>query len=191
MYCYAFPRPSVTATIVIFGMNSGHAIPPNHFRLLTGIRGRSDGAYAGYRCAPGGFLNAKIDPADVVFSEGEGLLWAQEWEPGDEPVESAPGETIEETAIREVFEETGIQLRPEQLRLSHVHSDPNTDPRAHVVNVCYYVVLSDATLALAVAGDDLADLELIVVDADNIPTMAFNHADIVRRAYSNWTSEFR
>ena len=45
------------------------------------------------------------------------------------------GEAVEEAAIREAKEETGLDVRIR--RLVGVYSDPNRDPRGHVVTIAY------------------------------------------------------
>jgi 8-oxo-dGTP diphosphatase len=91
-------------------------------------------------------------------------------------------ETVEETAIRETREETGMELTEGQLRLYHVSSKPKTDPRCHVINTCFYIELTDEQVALAAANDDLAQLRFMTVaEAVSVP-MAFDHANLLRRA---------
>lgn len=45
------------------------------------------------------------------------------------------GETIEEAAVREAKEETGLDVKIE--RLVGVYSDPDRDPREHIITVAY------------------------------------------------------
>lgn len=194
-YTYAFPRPSVTATIALFIQSTWNS---NVEHVILGRRGRKDGAYSGYLCLPGGFLDAKVDTNDVEIevqrhhytsiagADDDGIdvaeLFTDEgvvFEPGKEAEAfNKPGETVEEAAIREIFEETGLVITPDRLELSHVHSAPNTDPRAHVVNICYFVVLKHEEAEKAVAGDDLE--ELVVESVYNVHThnLAFNHNEL-------------
>jgi ADP-ribose pyrophosphatase YjhB (NUDIX family) len=127
-YTYAFARPSVTATIVLV-----HAQGIDDLRVLTGVRGDLTDAFPGMLCLPGGFMDPRVDTDDSPSGA------------------TAPGERIEQTAIREIKEETNIDVEERQLKLYHVHSDPTTDPRAHVVNVCYWVSLTDEQAASAKA----------------------------------------
>jgi len=46
-----------------------------------------------------------------------------------------PGESVEEAVCREAKEETGLEL--ELLGLVGVYSQPDRDPRGHVVSLCY------------------------------------------------------
>lgn len=193
-YVYDFPRPSVTATIGLFVQSTWNT---NAEKIILGRRGRKDGAYAGFLCLPGGFLDAKVDEKDLYAVIGEtfytivnyflnrfvepihGMLTGKER--NEIKTLCKPGETVENAAIREIFEETGLKIDKSRLELAHVHSDPNTDPRAHVVNVCYFVMLKPEEAEAAVAGDDLE--ELVIEDLGLVynHTLAFNHNDLFDR----------
>jgi len=45
------------------------------------------------------------------------------------------GETVERAVVREVYEETGIKTRVKELL--GVYSDPNRDPRGHVISIAF------------------------------------------------------
>lgn len=45
------------------------------------------------------------------------------------------GERVEDAAIREAREETGLDVR--LTRIVGVYSDPDRDPRGHVVSICF------------------------------------------------------
>ncbi len=193
-YVYDFPRPSVTATIGLFVRSTWNS---NAEKIILGRRGRKDGAYSGYLCLPGGFLDAKVDEKDIYAVIGDKFYTIVNWfldkfiDPihamlGSEEREEInklikPGETVEDAAIREIFEETGLKIDKSRLELAHVHSNPDTDPRAHVVNICYFVMLKPEEAATAVAGDDLE--ELVIEDLGHVynHTLAFNHNDLFDR----------
>lgn len=195
-YVYDFPRPSVTATIVLLVKSSWNS---NADRVILGRRGRKDGAYSGFLCVPGGFLDAKVDEKDIFATVGDVFYTIKNWflskfiEPehgmlgAEEQAEInkliKPGETIEQTAIREIFEETGLVVTEDQLELAHVHSNPDTDPRAHVVNVCYFVMLDNNAITEAKAGDDLEELLVESVYDVHNHTLAFNHNEIFRKVF--------
>lgn len=129
-------------------------------QILTGIRNFDADAFSDTRCIPGGFLNAKH-----AFYLGE---------------------TAKQAAIREFKEETNIEIFPEQLILFHEHSHPTTDPRAHVVNLCYIVNLVGWQAGQAKAGDDLRYIEWIYpfdVYASE-QEWAFNHKELTIKAIS-------
>jgi ADP-ribose pyrophosphatase YjhB (NUDIX family) len=109
-------------------------------------------------------------------------------------------ETTEECASRETFEEVNIKIHPSRWHLFGVVSDPRIDPRAHVINACYWAELTDFETEVAKAGDDLDEIQWMGVrnfigstgkngfkfGAD----MAFNHYDILIDGLNAW-AKFR
>lgn len=83
------------------------------------------------------------------------------------------GETTVDAVVREVREETGLVTKV--LRLVGVFSDPRRDPRGHVVTIAYSLEPIGGQLK---AGSDASDV--VLVDPDDPPQMAFDHNDIVR-----------
>ena len=83
------------------------------------------------------------------------------------------GETTVEAVVREVREETGLETRV--VRLVGVFSDPQRDPRGHTVSVAYGLEAVGGQLA---AGSDA--VEIMLVDPERPPAMAFDHNAIVR-----------
>ena len=84
------------------------------------------------------------------------------------------GEPVEDAVVREVREETGLETHV--VRLVGVFSDPKRDPRGHVVSAAYVLEETGGRLR---AGNDAA--EVVLVDPDDVPPMAFDHREIVRR----------
>jgi len=91
-------------------------------------------------------------------------------------------ENVKTTAIRETFEETKMVITTDQLNLFYVSSDPNTDPRAHVTNICYFIDVTEEQYNMAVAGDDLADLDWVDADEATGYALAFDHNTILLEA---------
>jgi 8-oxo-dGTP diphosphatase len=85
------------------------------------------------------------------------------------------GETTEQAAARELMEETGLAAT--SLSLIGVYSDPDRDPRRHVVSVAYRVRVADFTPR---AGDDAAQAEFVANWQGK--TLAFDHDKIVADA---------
>ena len=155
MFQYKFARPSVTATLFV--------VHPTDGKFLVGIRGDDSDAFPGYMCLPGGFLNPKITDEDMRNSEHE----------------LHPGETVDTTAIRELYEESNIRVDEEQLQLFQVYSDPETDPRGHIVNIVYFAFPTVEQVENAKAGDDLKSIEWIRASKFEDYNFAFNHLDII------------
>ena len=85
------------------------------------------------------------------------------------------GETVEHAALRELEEETGIKAS--DIRLVGVYSEPNRDPRRHVVSIAF-LVLPDTTDAHA--GDDAATAEFVA--GWRSAELAFDHNKILADA---------
>jgi 8-oxo-dGTP diphosphatase len=82
------------------------------------------------------------------------------------------GETTEQAAARELSEETG--LRAIRLSLIGVYSEPNRDPRRHVVSIAYLATVEEYK---PVPGDDATHAEF--VDGWHDQKLAFDHNIIV------------
>lgn len=156
---YSYPYPNVSATATVFAFYNG--------MLVVGTRADDSDAFPGFKCAPGGFLNARyVTDIEVVFE----------------------GETLEQAALREFWEECNIELNGDQLILFHEHSGPKTDPRAHVVNACYIVNLTLEQVERLAPGDDLKALDLVPFDKINnlYGPWAFNHLELALLAIHVW-----
>jgi len=82
------------------------------------------------------------------------------------------GETVEQAAIREAEEETGVRVK--LLKLIGVYSDPNRDPRGHVVSVAFLAKPLELDFKPSV------EVEEIGFFRDIPEKMAFDHAKIIR-----------
>jgi 8-oxo-dGTP diphosphatase len=117
----------------------------------------------------------------VVFDPGGRLLLIRRKNPPFEGQYALPGgyvdygETTEHAAARELAEETGLVAA--SVSLIGVYSDPQRDPRGHVVSIAYRIETTghdpragdDAAAAAFVAGWEALDL-------------AFDHHSIVADA---------
>lgn len=97
-----------------------------------------------------------------------------------------PGETVEQCARRELREETG--LGDIWLRQVGVYSRPGRDPRGWVVSVAFLALVPSHEVRPQ-AGDDAATTAWF--DADQLPPLAFDHADIVAEAARQLRRELR
>lgn len=116
----------------------------------------------------------------VVIKEGKILLVKRKNEPY-KGMFALPGgfveygEKTEEAVLRELKEETGMKGRIK--RLVGVFSDPERDPRGHVVSIAYLVEPVSEGIK---AGDDAADCKWIKID--DIRDLAFDHREIIKKA---------
>ena len=84
------------------------------------------------------------------------------------------GERVEEAVKREVLEETGLEVRVEGL--VGVYSEPDRDPRGHVISIAFLAREVGGSLR---AASDAADVGAFKV----LPArLAFDHARIARDA---------
>ena len=95
-------------------------------------------------------------------------------------------ENTEQAALRELKEETSLSLL--KTKLFGVYSDPNRDPRDHVVSVVYATEVEDTNLSIK-AADDAAEAKFFMIDTDgnayDIYTkekvdLAFDHQTILK-----------
>src|SRR5688500_7917802 len=96
------------------------------------------------------------------------------------------GESVEAAARREMKEELNIELVG--LDLLGVYSEPNRDPRRHVVSVAFKAFSKDNKLPEA--GDDAKSVKLIPITDLSTKKWCFDHAHIVSRAWLNTEAEF-
>ena len=84
------------------------------------------------------------------------------------------GESCPDACRREVLEETGLEVEVE--RLLDVLSEPDRDPRKHVVSVVYLCRITGGRMH---AGDDASDADWF--DALDGIDIAFDHEPLIRR----------
>lgn len=119
-------------------------------------------------------------------SEGLKLLLVKRKAPPFDGQWALPGgflemdETLEACAARELREETGIEAV--HLTQFHAFSAPDRDPRERVISVAFLGLLP-ADAAPPMAGSDAADVRWH--NADALPPLAFDHAEIVRMAQAH------
>ncbi|MHA1238027.1 MAG: NUDIX domain-containing protein [Candidatus Odinarchaeia archaeon] len=87
------------------------------------------------------------------------------------------GETVEQAVIREVKEETGLKVKP--VTLIGVYSDPDRDPRGHVVSICYKCVPLEGQLK---AGSDAHEVASFSPSQLKKMKLAFDHNKILEDA---------
>jgi 8-oxo-dGTP diphosphatase len=85
-------------------------------------------------------------------------------------------EDLEVGAIRELEEETQVKL--DSMKQVGAFGKPNRDPRNHIVSVAYYAEVDDSINPIA--SDDA--LEVSWFPLDNLPQLAFDHSDIIKKA---------
>ncbi len=84
------------------------------------------------------------------------------------------GERVEEAAVREMKEEVGLDVK--LAGLLGVYSEPNRDPRAHVVSVVW---VGDA-YGEPKAGSDAKKVRVYKLEEIPFDKLVFDHAEIIR-----------
>lgn len=94
------------------------------------------------------------------------------------------GEAPEHAVARELAEETGVKVK--RLVQLSVYGDPQRDPREHVVSIAYICLtpLMDHAPAADTDADEAAWHAL-----DELPSLAFDHAQIVHDAMERMRAE--
>lgn len=90
------------------------------------------------------------------------------------------GETAEAAMKREAMEETSLEAEP--IEILGVYSDPNRDPRKHVMSVVFIGIITGGTER---AGDDAAAVEWIELNELDSSPLAFDHRQILGD-YRRW-----
>ncbi|NPB08550.1 MAG: NUDIX hydrolase [Aquificae bacterium] len=84
------------------------------------------------------------------------------------------GESVEEAAVREMREEIGLEVRLKGLL--GVYSDPDRDPRFHVVSVVW---IGDAR-GEPRAGSDAKEVKIYRLEEIPLERLVFDHGKILR-----------
>lgn len=86
-------------------------------------------------------------------------------------------ETLRNAALRELREETGVEgIDLEQL---HAFGNPGRDPRGWTITVAF-LARAKPVLLEPQAADDAAEVKWFPLD--RLPSLAFDHAEIIERA---------
>ena len=84
------------------------------------------------------------------------------------------GELVEEAAKRETWEETSLTIEP--IEILGVYSDPNRDPRGHVLSVVWVAIVVNG---VARANDDSIEVQWVPLNDIDSTRLAFDHKQIL------------
>jgi 8-oxo-dGTP diphosphatase len=94
------------------------------------------------------------------------------------------GEKVEDAALREVKEETALDI--ELVDILGIYSDPNRDPRGHIMSTVFIGKISqDNNKTEAIAGDDAAAINWIALEMIDNEIFGFDHKKILLD-YKRW-----
>jgi len=86
------------------------------------------------------------------------------------------GETVENACMREAKEETSLDI--EILDLIGVFSDPNRDPRGHVVSIAFLCIVKSGSLVASSDAKYAAWVDIEEILKGQVK-LAFDHYDII------------
>ena len=84
------------------------------------------------------------------------------------------GELVEDAAKRETWEETSLTIEP--IEILGVYSDPNRDPRGHVLTVVWIAIVVNG---VARANDDSIEVQWVSLNDIDSTRLAFDHKQIL------------
>lgn len=133
-----------------------------------------------------GYKNLGITASIIVEKEGKILLVQRKNEPFKD-MWALPGgfldygkENLAETAKRELEEETGLKVNLKDLELLLESSNPDRDPRGHIID---HIYIAKNCSGKEKAADDAKALEYFPLN--NLPALAFDHGKAIE-AYKLW-----
>lgn len=132
-----------------------------------------------------------IPVVDVIIEQESMILFARRKKEPFKGYRGLPGgfvnieETVETAAKREVKEETSLDI--ELTDILGVYSDPQRDPRGHIMSTVFVGQSSsnDKTKSKAAAQDDASEIEWIDLSKVDNKTLAFDHKNILSH-YKKW-----
>ena len=83
------------------------------------------------------------------------------------------GEKVEDAVIREVYEETGLKTKIK--KIVGIYSDPNRDPRGHIITIVYLLEILDGELK---GNDDAVEAKFF--NFQELPELSFDHDIILK-----------
>ena len=134
------------------------------------------------------FKNAASTASLIVTKNGEGLYLVKRKHNPFKGMWALPGgflncdeESLEEAAIRELKEETSLSTTIEELLLIGVNSDPQRDPRGHVIDHVYLVLDYHGKPQ---AKDDAEEIKYF--EYNNLPEVAFDHKKSIDKYFNHF-----
>jgi 8-oxo-dGTP diphosphatase len=90
------------------------------------------------------------------------------------------GESVESAVKREAMEEISLEIEP--IDILGVYSNPERDPRRHILTIVFVGTIIDG---VARPGDDSVEIEWLHLDEIKNKMIAFDHKQILSD-YSEW-----
>jgi 8-oxo-dGTP diphosphatase len=139
-------------------------------------------------------LNTKVyknptPTADTIIQRGSKILLIKRKKDPFKNMLALPGgfvnegETVEEAAKREIREETTLEIR--LLDILGVYSDPNRDPRKHVITTVFVGEIEGDKDVEPIAADDASEIIWLDLESVEKHTFGFDHKKIINN-YLKW-----
>ena len=130
-----------------------------------------------------------IPTVDTIIQKGSQILLVKRKKEPFKGLFALPGgfvnegERVEDAAKREAKEETSLDI--ELVDILGVYSEPNRDPRGHIMSTVFVGKISPNNKVEALAQDDAAKIEWINLEEVNNTHFAFDHQTIISD-YEKW-----
>lgn len=125
--------------------------------------------------------------ADAIVEKDKSILLVKRKNPPYKGCWAIPGgfletgeESLERTSTRELWEETNLVARIEDVELLGVYSNPDRDPRGHIIAHVYIIKKFSGEVK---ANDDAEEARFFPLR--NLPKLAFDHKKILED-YRRW-----
>ncbi|MGB6674482.1 MAG: NUDIX hydrolase, partial [Candidatus Nitrosopolaris sp.] len=121
-----------------------------------------------------------VPTVDIILQQGSNILLIKRKNDPFKDLLSLPGgfvnegELVEEAAKRETWEETSLTIEP--IEILGVYSDPNRDPRGHVLTVVWVAIVVNG---VARANDDSIEVQWVPLNDIDSTRLAFDHKQIL------------
>lgn len=132
----------------------------------------------GEYCSTCSRFNSRNTATDVILIDGTKVLLVKRGEEPDKGWWDIPGgyldwdQTLEESSARELLEETGLIVKPEDLELLHIYSNPNNKAQNQTIDI--YYVARKFSGKIQFDGVEITDAQWF--DLNDLPeTVAFDH----------------
>jgi len=87
---------------------------------------------------------------------------------------------VEDAVRREAEEELSVKVEPTDIL--GIYSDPNRDPRGHIMSITFTARLNDGDVKV---GDDASEIKWVKLDDIDKVKLAFDHSLILTH-YRGW-----
>ena len=130
-----------------------------------------------------------IPTVDTIIQKGSQILLVKRKKEPFKGLFALPGgfvnegERVEDAAKREAKEETSLDI--ELVDILGVYSEPNRDPRGHIMSTVFVGKVSPNNKVEALARDDAADIEWMNLEEVDSTSFAFDHQKIISD-YKKW-----